>query len=150
MQVLALVSQASVAFVFFFAIIVAIICVSPIHNAGAVTNRLIYRPLCRVESEPYFIMDWWAGRSLFIFTVLYSAFLPQSYTAYYESSGCPRSEVPASAQATMLTCVESCSHLSALVAARCRLMRFRTRPPARSGVLHLLIVWRVRVSPKPS
>lgn len=34
-QVLAMVSQASVAFVFFFAIIVAIICVSPIHNAGA-------------------------------------------------------------------------------------------------------------------
>lgn len=29
-----MVSQASVAFVFFFAIIVAIICVSPIHNAG--------------------------------------------------------------------------------------------------------------------
>ena len=35
LQVLAVVSQASVAFVFFFALVVAVICFSPIHNAGA-------------------------------------------------------------------------------------------------------------------
>ena len=50
MQVLAIVSQASVAFVFFFAFIVALICVSPIHNAGA-AHVLTYAvrfniPLC--------------------------------------------------------------------------------------------------------
>ena len=36
-----MVSKASVAFVFFFAFIVALICVSPIHNAGA-THVLAY------------------------------------------------------------------------------------------------------------
>ncbi len=34
-QVLAVVSQASVAFVFFFALVVAVICFSPVHSAGA-------------------------------------------------------------------------------------------------------------------
>ncbi len=45
LQVLAVVSQASVAFVFFFAFVVAAICFSPVHNAGALWAAVIWSSL---------------------------------------------------------------------------------------------------------